>query len=74
MRRTLLWLIAGLYVASVPWYRVGGEHTGTLLGLPSWVLVALACYGAVAVANAVAWLLTDVPDAPAKPGRREDAP
>lgn len=53
-----------LYVLSIPWYRTGGDDTGELLGLPSWVAVALVCYAVAAFANAAAWLLTDVEDAP----------
>ncbi len=30
--------------------------------MPDWVTVAVACYVAVAVLNAFAWLLTDVPE------------
>ncbi len=42
------------------------------LGLPDWVAVALLCYLAAAVVNAVAWLITDVPDdGPPDPTRRE---
>jgi hypothetical protein len=33
-----------------------------LFGLPDWVAVALGCYLAAAFCNALAWLLTDVPD------------
>jgi hypothetical protein len=57
------------YAASIPWYRAGGADTGMLFGLPSWVAVAILCYAAAAVANALAWLLTDVPDRPADGGR-----
>ena len=74
LRRLLLALIALLYVISIPWYRTAGEETGTLLGLPSWVAVALLCYAAAAVANAAAWLLSDIPDAPVESNRGEDAP
>ncbi len=63
-----------LYAISIPWYRTGGEETGTLLGLPSWAAVALLCYAAAAVANAAAWLLTDIPDAPPESDPDEDAP
>lgn len=61
VRRALLVLIGVLYVASIPWYRGSGEP-GRLLGLPDWVAVAMLCYAAVAVCNAVAWLLTEVRD------------
>ena len=56
---------------SIPWYRSGGEETGTLLGLPSWVGVAILCYLAAAILNAGAWLLTEIPDEPDDPGTRE---
>ena len=51
-----------LYVLSIPWYRATGEPAAIWWGLPDWVTVAIGCYAAVAVLNAVAWLLTDVPD------------
>jgi hypothetical protein len=38
--------------------------------LPDWVLVAIVCYVFIALLNAIAWLLTDVPDPePDDPGR-----
>jgi hypothetical protein len=58
----LLSLIALLYVASIPWYRPSGEVASVVWGLPDWVAVALACYVAAALLNAVAWLATDVPE------------
>ena len=61
VRRCLLGLIGLLYAASIPWYR-GAGPTDRLLGLPDWVGVAVLCYAAVAVLNAAAWLITDVPD------------
>jgi hypothetical protein len=64
LRRSLLVLIAVLFVASVPWYRASGELPAVVLGLPDWVAVALGCYVGVAVFNAIAWALTDVPDVP----------
>jgi hypothetical protein len=60
-------------VLSIPWYRSGGEETGTLLGLPSWVGVAILCYLAAAILNAGAWLLTDIPDE-SDESDAEDAP
>jgi hypothetical protein len=33
-----------------------------VFGLPDWVAVALGCYLAVAILNALAWLLTDIPE------------
>ena len=62
LRRALLLIIALLYVVSIPWYRATGEPTAIWWGLPDWVAVAIGCYVAVAVLNAVAWLLTDVRD------------
>ena len=35
---------------------------GTLVGVPDWAAVALLCYTAIACCNALAWLLTEVPD------------
>ena len=67
LRVALLLAIVALYAASIPWYRAGGAETGTWWGLPTWVMAALVCYALVAVLNALAWLLTDVPDAPQKP-------
>lgn len=64
LRRALLLLVAVLYVASIPWYRETGAAPAIWLGLPDWVTVALACYVVAAVANACAWLLTDIEDAP----------
>jgi hypothetical protein len=62
LRRVLLAVIALLYVLSIPWYRSGGEPARVVWGLPDWVAVALGCYAAIAVLNAAAWLLADVPD------------
>lgn len=62
LRRLLLLLVGTLYALSIPWYRVGGEADGLWLGLPGWVTVALVCYACAAVLNALAWLLTEVPD------------
>ena len=64
-RRVRLVLIAisvVLYVISVPWYREAGAAPAIWFGLPDWVAVALGCYLAAAALNAVAWLLTDVPE------------
>ena len=60
----LLAAIALLYVVSIPWYRETGAEPEIWFGLPDWVAVALGCYVAVAVLNAIAWLRTDVPEAP----------
>jgi len=62
LRRVLLGLIAFLYVMSVPWYRATDAPLKLQFGLPDWVAVAIACYVAVAVLNAFAWRLTEIPD------------
>ena len=64
LRRLLLCVIALLYVLSIPWYRDSDAAPTVWLGLPDWVAVAVVCYVAVAICNALAWLLTDVPDEP----------
>jgi negative regulator of sigma E activity len=61
-RRALLTLIAVLYAISIPWYRDSDATPEIWLGLPDWVTVAVICYVAAAVCNAVAWLLADVRD------------
>ncbi len=61
---TLLAVIALLYAISIPWYRETGAEPEMWFGLPDWVAVALGCYLAVAVLNAIAWLRTDVPEPP----------
>jgi hypothetical protein len=68
-RGWLLAVVGILYLLSIPWYREAGAVPGRWLGLPDWVAVALVCYTLAAVANAVAWLLTDVPDPPEQGGR-----
>jgi hypothetical protein len=70
LRGALLCAIGVLYALSIPWYRDAGEPA-LVFGLPDWVAVAVACYAAVAVLNAIAWLLTDVPDAPAADDERQ---
>jgi hypothetical protein len=67
LRRLLLGAIGVLYVVSVPWYRESGAEPEIWLGLPDWVAVALGCYVAVAILNSIAWLLTEVEDAPPEP-------
>jgi len=62
LRAVLLSLIAVLYVVSIPWYRPSGEVAAVVWGLPDWVSVALVCYVAAALLNAIAWLATDVPE------------
>ncbi len=68
LRRGLLAAIAALYGLSIPWYRTPGEAPAIWFGLPDWAAIAVACYAAVALLNAAAWLLTEVedpePDAP----------
>ncbi len=64
LRSLLLVAMALLFVASVPWYRPGEAVPALIGGLPDWVAVALACYAAVAVLNALAWLLTEIEDPP----------
>lgn len=61
-RRLLLWLIAALYLFSVPWYRQDQQGLQLLFGLPDWVTVAVLCYVGAAILNAWAWRLTDVDD------------
>lgn len=58
----MLVAIAGLYLLSIPWYRPSGVEPRIVGGLPDWVAVALACYLAIAVLNALAWLRTDFPE------------
>jgi hypothetical protein len=62
LRAALLWLIALLYVVSIPWYRSAGEAPSLVLGFPDWVAVALGCYGLIAVLNALAWMIGEVPE------------
>jgi hypothetical protein len=62
VRRLLLAGIAVLYVVSVPWYRETDAPLRVWFGLPDWVAVALGCYIGVAVLNAMAWRLTEIPD------------
>jgi len=62
LRRLLLVLVGVLYALSIPWYRRGGDPAELWLGLPDWVTVALLCYAGAALLNALAWLLTEVPD------------
>lgn len=69
VRRLCLAAIALLYLVSIPWYREAGASPALWLGLPDWVAVALGCYVAVAVLNAVAWLAAEVPEATPRPRR-----
>lgn len=80
LRAGLLVGIGLLYVLSIPWYRSSGGETSLWWGLPDWVAVALGCYVAVAVMNALAWLVTEIPDptpeveAPGDRSRRPEPP
>jgi hypothetical protein len=63
--RTRQWLLAAiavLYLVSVPWYRDTDAPLRIWFGLPDWVAVALGCYIGVAVLNAIAWRITDIPE------------
>ena len=62
VRAFLLAMVVALFVSSVPWYRSPDDEVSLIWGLPDWVAVALGCYVAAAVLNAVAWLLTDISD------------
>jgi hypothetical protein len=62
LRRLLLLAILLLYVLSIPWYRTATEQPVLWWGLPDWVAMALGCYVAVAILNAIAWGLSEVPD------------
>ena len=72
LRVALFGTIGLLYAISIPWYRTPGENPTLWLGLPDWVAVALACYVGVAVLNAVAWLIADVPDSERGTEDRDD--
>jgi len=61
-RSGLFLLIAALFVVSVPWYRDTGAPVEIVWGLPDWVATALGCYIAIAILNAVAWVITETPD------------
>lgn len=68
MRRLCLALIAVLYVLSIPWYRDEADPVSVVFGLPDWVAVALGCYAASAVLNALAWWKTPIEDVPPAAG------
>lgn len=75
VRASLLAAIAVLFGLSVPWYRPDDQPLELFLGLPDWAAVALLCYAAAAVLNAVAWLRTPiVDDAPLAPTLRTREP
>ena len=60
LRAWLLLAVGVLYAVSIPWYREPDPSPEAWLGLPGWVAVAVACYVAAAVLNALAWLATDL--------------
>ena len=62
VRAILLAGIAVLYAVSVPWYRADDQPLELFLGLPDWAAVAVLCYAAAAVLNALAWLRTPIDD------------
>lgn len=62
LRAALLCVVVLLFALSIPWYRTSGETTSVIFGLPDWVAVALGCYLGVALLNAIAWLLTEIPE------------
>ena len=62
LRRLAFAAIGLLYILSVPWYRSDDDAVAIVLGLPDWVAVALGCYIGVAVLNAIAWRITDIPE------------
>lgn len=64
IRKAALFGMAALYIASVPWYWPGQDETALRVwwGLPDWVAVALGCYVGVAVLNAIAWWMTEMPE------------
>ena len=62
VRGILLAGIAVLYAVSVPWYRADDQPLELFLGLPDWAAVAVLCYAAAAVLNALAWLRTPIDD------------
>jgi len=62
LRHAALCSIGLLYAVSVPWYRDTDAPLRLIFGLPDWVGVALACYIGVAILNAGAWLVTEIPE------------
>ena len=62
LHRVCLAVIVLLYILSVPWYRESNQPLTIWLGMPDWVTVAILCYVGVAIVNATAWGLTDIPD------------
>ena len=62
LRGSLLAIVGLLYLISIPWYRSSAGPPEIHFGLPDWVGVAVGCYVLAAVANALAWLATDVDD------------
>ena len=68
LKQSRVFQAVGVYLGA-SWAVLGGaDLLESQLGLPDWVAVALVCYAAAAVCNALAWLLTDVPDGDASGG------
>ncbi len=53
-----------LYALSIPWYRAPGAVPAIWLGLPDWVIVAMAAHVAVAGLCAWTWLSRDRGEGP----------
>ena len=74
--RPWIWIVyVLLFGASVPWYLPPGSPPRIWLGLPHWVVIALAAYLAVAVFTA--WVVArywPAGDATAEHGPADDAP
>jgi hypothetical protein len=62
VRKLLLVLIGLLFAISIPWYRDADVEPSLIFGFPDWVFVSVLCYLGVAVLNAAAWMLTEIPD------------
>jgi hypothetical protein len=73
VRALLLAVIGLLYLLSIPWYRAADPAPALSFGMPDWAAFALGCYLLVAILNAAAWLLTEVPDADPDPDAGQDS-